>query len=149
MSPPVLPMITAVNQRFNKTGSVEDLPRIGQPAKSFNRRKDLRYSGYQSMVIDSARLYSSTSRYHAVMQKLQLKPYHPTLIVDPNEDDFDRYSETCLEKNSIMIPVWLIIFFGATNVNLTETEQFIATIVSTGLLKVLMRNLAYHAQKKG
>ena len=35
------------------------------------------------------------------MQKLQLKPYHPTLIVDLNEDDFDRWSqssEICLEK---------------------------------------------------
>ena len=35
------------------------------------------------------------------MQKLQLKPYHPTLIVDLNEDDFDRHSqssEICLEK---------------------------------------------------
>ena len=35
------------------------------------------------------------------MQKLQLKPHHPTLIVDLNEDDFDRRSqssEICLEK---------------------------------------------------
>ena len=43
----------------------------------------------------------SASRYHAAMQKLQLKPYHPTLIVDLNEDSFDRHSqssEICLEK---------------------------------------------------
>ena len=42
-----------------------------------------------------------TSRYHAAMQKLQLKPFHPTLIVDLNEDDFDRRSqssEICPEK---------------------------------------------------
>ena len=32
MSPPVLATITAVNQRFNKTGSVEDLLRTGRPA---------------------------------------------------------------------------------------------------------------------
>ena len=35
------------------------------------------------------------------MQKLQLKPCHPTLIVHLNEDDFDRRSqssEICLEK---------------------------------------------------
>ena len=35
------------------------------------------------------------------MQKLQLKPYHPALIVDLNKDDFDRCSqssEICLEK---------------------------------------------------
>ena len=31
-SPPVLSTITAVNQRFNKTGSVEDLARTGRPA---------------------------------------------------------------------------------------------------------------------
>ena len=34
-------------------------------------------------------------------------------------------------KNSVMILVWLTIFFGATSVNLTETEQLIATIVFT------------------
>ena len=45
-------------------------------------------------------------------------------------------------KNSIMILVWLTIFFGATSVNLTETEQLIGTIVLTGLLKILLRNLA-------
>ena len=31
-SPPALPTITTMNQRFNKEGSVEDLPRIGRPA---------------------------------------------------------------------------------------------------------------------
>ena len=43
----------------------------------------------------------SIGRYYAAMQKLQLKPYHPTLIVDLNEDDFGRgshSSEICLEK---------------------------------------------------
>ena len=50
------------------------------------------------MVIDLTRLVSSTSRYHASMQKLQLKPYHLILIVDLNEDDFDRHSEICLEE---------------------------------------------------
>ena len=92
-SRPAFPTITALNQRFNKTGSVEDLP-----LTSFNKEEDLRHGGYQSMVIDSTRLVSSTSRYHAAMQKLQLKPYHPTLIVNPNEDDFDRHSEIYLEK---------------------------------------------------
>ena len=32
------------------------------------------------------------------MQILPLKLYHPTLIVDPNEGDFDRHSEIYLEK---------------------------------------------------
>ena len=82
------------------------------------------------------------------MQKLQLKPFHPTLIVDLDEDDFDRYSqssEICLEK----LLLCLTIFFGAMSVNLTEMEQLIATIVSTSLLKILMRNLVRQRQKKG
>ena len=29
------------------------------------------------------------------MQKFQLKPYHPTPIVDLNEDDFDRCGQIC------------------------------------------------------
>ena len=97
MSPPVLPTITAVNQRFNKTGSVGDVPGTGRPT-SFNREEDLRHGGYQSTVIGLTRLISSTSRYHAAMQRL---PYDPTLIVNLNEDDFDRCSqssEICLEK---------------------------------------------------
>ena len=31
-SPPALPTTTAVNQRFNKTGNVEDLPRTTRSA---------------------------------------------------------------------------------------------------------------------
>ena len=71
------------------------------------------------------------------MHKLQLKPYHSILIVDLDEDDFDRHgqsSEICLEK----LLLWLTIFYGATNINLTETEQLIATVVPTDLLKILM-----------
>ena len=70
-------------------------------SNSFNRGEDLRHGGYQSTVIDSTRLVSSTSRDHAAMQKLQLKSSHPTLIVDLNKDNFDRCSqssEICLEK---------------------------------------------------
>ena len=51
-------------------------------------------------------------------------------------------------KNLIMILVWLTIFVGAISVNLTETDQLIATIVSTGLLKIFIRNLACQTQKK-
>ena len=53
------------------------------------------------MVIDSTRLVSSTTRYHAAMKKFQLKSYHSTLIVNLNEDDLDRCSqssEICLGK---------------------------------------------------
>ena len=62
-------------------------------SNSFIRGEDLGHDGYQSTVIDSTRLVSNTSLHHIAMQKLQLKPYHPTLIVDLNEDDFDRCSQ--------------------------------------------------------
>ena len=39
MSPSALPTITPVNQRFNKTGSVEDLPRTGRPATVLTEEK--------------------------------------------------------------------------------------------------------------
>ena len=93
-SPPASTTMMAVNQKLNKTRSAEDLPRTGRPANSFNSGEDLRHGGYQSTAMDSTSLYSSTSRYHAAMQKLQLKLFHPTLIVDLNEDDFDRHSQS-------------------------------------------------------
>ena len=68
---------------------------------SFNRGEDLRHGEYQSIVIDSTRLVSNTTRYHAAMKKFQLKSYHSTLIVNLNEDDLDRCSqssEICLGK---------------------------------------------------
>ena len=39
MSPPVLATMTAVNQRFNKTESVKDLPRTGRPATVLTEEK--------------------------------------------------------------------------------------------------------------
>ena len=82
------------------------------------------------------------------MYKLQLKPFHPSLLVDLNEDDFDRRSqssEICFEKfnyDSGLVD-------GATSINLTATEQLMATIVPTALLKILMRNLACQTQETG
>ncbi|CAF5082377.1 unnamed protein product, partial [Rotaria sp. Silwood1] len=43
----------------------------------------------------------SKSSYQIAMKQLGFKPYHPTLVVGLNEDDFDRRSEFCeiwLEK---------------------------------------------------
>ena len=62
-------------------------------------------------------------------------------------DEANRVKYTL--KNSIMILLCLTIFFGVMNVNLIETEQLIATIVPTSLLKILMRNLACQTQKNG
>ena len=96
--------ITVVDQRFNKTGNVEDLPHTGRPVTALTEKR------IQDMVNTNPRLLIrqgsiqvgiSRSRYHVAMQKLQLKPYHPTLIVNLNKDDFGRHSqlsEICLEK---------------------------------------------------
>ena len=40
-------------------------------------------------------------------------------------------------------------FFGVKSVNLREMEQLVATMVPTGLLKVVMQNLACQTQEKG
>ena len=58
-----------------------------------NPRLSIRQGSFQADI--------SRSQYHAAIQKLKLKPYHPTLIVDLNEDNFDRRSQSskiCLEK---------------------------------------------------
>ena len=47
-----------------------------------NPRLSIRQSSIQAGI--------SRSRDRAAMEKLQLKPYQPILIVDLNEDDFDR-----------------------------------------------------------
>ena len=60
-----------------------------------NPRLSIRQGSIQAAI--------GTSRYHVAMQKLQLEPYHATLIVDLNEVDFDRHcqsNEICLEKFS-------------------------------------------------
>ena len=59
------------------------------------------------------------------MHKLQLKPFHPTLIVDLNKDDFDRHNEICLEKFNYD-PAFVD---GTTSVYLAENKQLIATMV--------------------
>ena len=98
---PALTTITSVNQRFKETESVADLPRTGRPATVLIEEK---LEEIQHMVDSYPRLSIrqgfgqagiSKSRYHSAMQKLQLKFYHPTLIVDLNEDDFDRRSQFC------------------------------------------------------
>ena len=85
------------------------------------------------------------------MQKLQLKPYHLTLIVHLNEDDFDRRSqssEICLEKfNYDPALVDHILWNDECKFNRNGTIN--RHIVPTGLMKILMRNLTFQTQKKG
>jgi hypothetical protein len=106
-TPPAVSTILAVNQRFDETGSVEDLHRSGRPTTILTEEK---LEEIQEMVTTnpnlsvrqgSAQAGIRKSSYHAAMTTLHLKPYHPTLIVDLNEDDFDRRSQFCeiwLEK---------------------------------------------------
>ena len=70
MFPPVSVMITVMKQRFNKTGSAEDLPRTSRPATVLTEEK------IQDMVDTNSRLSMrqgsiqvgiNRSRYHATM----------------------------------------------------------------------------------
>ena len=84
------------------------------------------------------------------MQKLQLKPNHPTLIVDLNEDNFDTRSqsnEISLEKFNYE-PDLIDHILWSDECKFNRNGIVIATIVSIGLLKILMRNLACQTQKK-
>ena len=104
--PPALATTTAVNQRCNKTGSLEGLPHTGRLATALTEKleeiQDMVDTNPQlSIRQGSIRADISTNQYHAAMRKLQLKSYHPTLVVDLNRDDFDgrsQSSEICLKK---------------------------------------------------
>ena len=114
-SPSALTTITTVNQRFNETGSVANLPRTGRPATVLieEELEEIQHmvdsNPRLSIQQDSAQAGISKSRYHSALQKLQLKFYHPTLIVDLKEDDFDRRSQFCemcpkkFNKNSHLV----------------------------------------------
>jgi hypothetical protein len=103
-SPPDIHTILSTNRKFDETGTVEDLPRSDRPVTILSEEK------LEEMVNNSPRLSIrqgaaqagiSKSSYQVAMAQLNFKPYHPTLIVGLNEDDFDRRSEFCeiwLEK---------------------------------------------------
>ena len=62
---------------------------------------------------------SKSSCQVAYTEQPHFKPYRPTLVVDLNEDDFDRRSEFCeiwLEKFEYD-PDLLIVYFRATRPN--------------------------------
>jgi CTP-dependent riboflavin kinase len=90
-----------VNRKFDETGAVEDLPRSGPPTSALSEEK---LEEIEELVIKSPRLSArkgaaqagiSKSTYQRAMERLNFKPYRPTLIVQLNEDDFDRRSEFC------------------------------------------------------
>jgi len=98
---PKVDTILSVNWKFDETGVVEDLPRSGPPLSVLSEEK---LGEIEELVINSPRLSVrqgaaqagiSKSTYQRAMEKLNFKPYRPTLIVHLNEDDFDRRSEFC------------------------------------------------------
>jgi len=105
--PPALATIFTVNQRFEETGSIEDLQRSSQPVTTLTEDK---LEGIEEMVTrnpnlsvrqGSAQAGISKTSYHVAMNKLHLKPDHSSVIVDLKEDDFDWRSQFCeiwLEK---------------------------------------------------
>ena len=91
----VLSTICAVNQRFDETESVEDLVCRGRLASALTEDKleeikEIVTTSPNLLVReDSAQAGISIGSYHTPTIKLHFKPYHPTLIVTLNEDDFD------------------------------------------------------------
>lgn len=98
---PTVDTILSVNRKFDENGVVEDLPRSGPPLSVLSEEK---LEEIEELVINNPRLSVregaaraeiSKSTYQRAMKKLNFKPYRPTLIVQLNEDDFDRRSEFC------------------------------------------------------
>ncbi len=91
--------ILSVNRKFDETGTIEDLSRSRRPLNIFSEEK---LEEIEEMAVNSPRLTirqgatqagTSKSSYQVAMEQLHFKPYRSTLIVDLNEDNFDRRSE--------------------------------------------------------
>jgi hypothetical protein len=103
--------MAAIVAKFRETGSVEDKPRTGRPATATSSgmlqeiqefvEKDPQISTREG----SSSLGMSQTSYVRALKKLHFKCYLPQLVVQMNEDDFDRRQEFCeiwltqLEKN--------------------------------------------------
>jgi CTP-dependent riboflavin kinase len=105
-TPPHLTTISLVNKKFDENGTVEDLPRSGRPIVLTEEKLEeigemVTTDPQVSIRLGAVQAGIGKTSYNVAMKQLQFKPYRPTLIVDLNEDDFDRRSEFCeiwLEK---------------------------------------------------
>ena len=105
-TPPHLTTISLVNKKFDENGIVEDLPRSGRPTvlseEKLEEIEEMVTTNPQvSIRLGAGQAGIGTTSYYLAMKQLHFKPYRPTLIVDLNEDDFNRRSEFCevwLEK---------------------------------------------------
>ena len=115
-TPPHLTTFSSKNRKFNENETVETLPHSGRPSTVlFEEKLDeiegvVTSNSHLSIRQDAARVDISKSSYQVAMEQLRFEPYRPTLIVDFNEDHFDRRSEFCetwIESFQIlrMIPI--------------------------------------------
>ena len=106
-SPPKFTTIKAVFERFQQTGSVEDLPRSGRPATSTTPerleqvQKLVAADPSTSVSRGAAALDLPRTSYHRLLVKLDLKPYRPQHVPMLSDCDFDRreeFSKTIVER---------------------------------------------------
>lgn len=93
--------IYRLSEKFDETGSVDDLPRSGRP-KSVTKEENIqivsenfRVTPQTSQRRASHELDISRSSLQRIMKDLKLKPYKPRLLQALNEDDPDRRMEFC------------------------------------------------------
>ena len=98
---PDVTTVLSLNKKSDETGAVEDLPRSGPPSSVLS---DEKLEEIEKLVIRSPRLSVrqgtaqvgiSKTIYQRATESLNFKPYRPTLMLQLNEDDFDRRSEFC------------------------------------------------------
>lgn len=100
-TPPHLTTISSINKKFDEFGTIENLPHIGRPSSVLSEEKldeieeRVASNPQLSIRLGADRAGISKSSYHVAMKQLGFKPYRPTLIIELNDDDFDRRSEFC------------------------------------------------------
>jgi len=99
--PPVRETILATYQKFLDTGSVADAERSGRPVSVLTAEKlqevenRIRKSPQKSVRRGSAEAGMSYESYRTALHKLGLKVYHPQLVVELSDSDFDSRTQFC------------------------------------------------------
>lgn len=105
--PPSDTTISRTYRKFLETGSVADANRSGRPVEALTDQKlqevkeRVERSPQKSIRRSSAEAGMSYGSYHAALHKLGLKCYHPQLVVELSDSDFDsraQFSETYLAR---------------------------------------------------
>ncbi len=99
--PPSAKYVISLNNKFDETGTVADLPRTGRAlSASTVENSDRVISAFVASPIKSVRRASlqlgiSKSTVSRVLSKSNFKAYHPTLVQSLSEDDHDRRAQFC------------------------------------------------------